>query len=102
MVLTPAATAEEDSWPSKPVCARWRASSEEEQAVSVDTQGPPSPNVYDTLCRGQYPDSSSVQILLFNENCMYKRKEYHTYIIYISNIKHINLYCKLKWHIFYI
>ena len=49
MVLTPAATAMLASRLSRPLCARWPATRDEEQAVSVLTQGPVSPNVYDTL-----------------------------------------------------
>ena len=45
MVLTPAATAAVPSPFSRPLCARCAATSEEEQAVSVLTQGPPRPKV---------------------------------------------------------
>lgn len=38
--LTPAATAETVSCRSSPVCARWVATRDEEQAVSVLTHGP--------------------------------------------------------------
>ena len=42
--LTPAATACVASPASSPLCARWAATSEEEQAVSVLMQGPIRPN----------------------------------------------------------
>ena len=45
MRLTPAATAEVASPFSRPLCARWPATRDEEQAVSVLTQGPVRPNV---------------------------------------------------------
>ena len=49
MRLTPAAIAPLD-WPDRmPSCARWEATREEEQAVSVDMHGPPRLKLYAIL-----------------------------------------------------
>jgi hypothetical protein len=45
MALTPPATAATVSPASSPLCAWWADTREEEQAVSVETQGPARPKV---------------------------------------------------------
>lgn len=60
MVLTPAATAMVASPLSRPLCARWPATRDDEQAVSVLTQGPVNPKVYDTLETDTQPWQSNL------------------------------------------